>query len=208
MKAKLLDEKLSEAGRVLEHLRNIALPMAQSVFDLLARSGRWSTGQTRAKRFALVAKIECQLTGMGVSITDIDQAKEDLHRFTAMDIAHSIVRHVYGVAQQNLGALQREIDAIPYDERETGDRYSGLQQQILLMQTEFNKIDDSMLERTPERILAKTEEMLHTTQCFSETQRKQLADHLRDEIDDLRYFARTRSIRRPEVWFASIDEHE
>jgi len=80
VEAKLLEKKIEETDVILGHLRSLSAPLAELLFTLVARLGRWDSAVPRQDRHRILGRFEDALRGLGVPDAERSQAKSEGRR--------------------------------------------------------------------------------------------------------------------------------
>lgn len=85
-KTKKLDEKIEEADRLLDQLREAGQLFADISVQLMARVGRWAGPIPKPETHDLVTRIQSLLETLGVERSRIDRSLDPFHRITLRDL--------------------------------------------------------------------------------------------------------------------------
>lgn len=196
-----LREKIKEADEALQQLRKVSLPVSEMLFTMAARFGRLGSPIPREDRYRIMQEIESELAQLGVTKEEIEKSKHDWHRFNMRDEG----KPIYAKVRQKLDAKLQEVE-----ER------SGRFPQPITDHSGWNQLCAERAARIHEReelvqimqssdwlgMPKKYEQFINTCSAFTDTDRQELFNELKEEFEDVRYYAKDHTFRRLENWKA------
>lgn len=116
LKAKL-EREITEAEKLLQSLRKLALVQAKTAISIGARTGRWSSEDDW--NYQTVRQLEAALREAGVDEASLKEARQDFVQFTVRDLAYCVMGGAY--VPMNLGVEARR----EYDQIRKGDGFTN-----------------------------------------------------------------------------------
>lgn len=101
-----LRKKIQEADEIIRHLREISLPIAELLFAVDTRIGRWSKPLPRQDRYRIMKQIKEALIKIGVNSDGIAKAKSEFDRINMIDLASPIFKGLRELFTQKLRKIQ------------------------------------------------------------------------------------------------------
>ena len=81
IEAEVLEKKIEEADVILGHLRSLSVPLAELLFTMVARLGRWDSAVPRKDTYRIMKGFEEALRGLKVPEDKLSRAKAESHRY-------------------------------------------------------------------------------------------------------------------------------
>ena len=110
VEAELLEKKIEEADVILGHLRSLSVPLAELLFTMVARLGRWNSAVPRRDRYRILGRFEDALRGLGVPDAELSKAKSEWHRYNLIDQARPIVQSIHKRLNEKVDDQRKVVD--------------------------------------------------------------------------------------------------
>lgn len=196
-----LREKIKEADEALQQLRKVSLPVSEMLFTMAARFGRLGSPIPREDRYRIMQEIESELVQLGVTKEEIEKSKHDWHRFNMRDEGTPIYAKVRQKLDAKLEAVEERSRRFPQPISDHGgwnnlcaERAARIHDREDLVQI----IQSSDWVEIPK----KYEQFINTCLAFTDTDRQELFNELKEKLEDVRYYAKHHTFRRLENWKA------
>lgn len=207
IEAELLDRKLEEAEVLLSRLRGITVPIAEMLFSTSARMGRWSSGMPRLQQHELTQRIERELLSCGVSASDIDRAKADVHYYNIFDLCSPVLQKISDAMQPKI--RERELAIQKFPQPITPERKPEFEGLIQLRNAALADRERVQATRTLKRfadIPAHIRSVVEQSQLLDASEKQNLLEQVAEEILDVEHYIQYKEFRRPSVWFGQGGE--
>ena len=205
VEAELLEKKIEEADRLLGQLRQLATPMAEMLFTIVARMGRWDSMVPRKDRNRVMEEIEAQLTSIGVSPGTIDYAKKDWHKFNVIDIARPVFRAAHEKIMDKIRKKENELGAFPQPIPAGSLEYKRLIDDRASLFLERDRLDKWIQVSDFEHIPDYLEQSIKESQALTLEEQNEIFQRFEDHLEDLRYYAKNHRFRRLDHWLSATD---
>lgn len=195
------ERKMEEADELIGRLKGLAAVVADPLFMVAARLGRWDQALSRREQYELVSRLENELTRNGVPASDIEKSKADLHRYTMIDLARPIIEGIRHELEPKLKERQRLLEAFPQPISITPEYNATVEawRQASSAAAELRALYKVRLaSKLPEAIRL----VLADCPLFTEEEKTELRERLTEEFADLEYYNQHRQFRRLDVWLA------
>jgi len=199
-KLKQLDNKIDEADKILNHLKKIAIPLAENVISVTMRMGRWGTIIPRKERYRLMSETISALEGMGCGINEIEKTRKDWHWFNLFDQVAPIYKTIekYYSDKENVlckqansdSSLKNELDNYKIEKQNELDALS----KIIRKKELWNLYDDLM-------------NFIKDIKALDEKAKESILSELSESLEDIKYYIANKDFRRKEHFFLN-DEDE
>ena len=207
VEAEVLERKIEEADVILGHLRSLSVPLAELLFTMVARLGRWDSAVPRQDTYRIMKGFEEALRGLKVPEDKLSRAKAEWHRYNLMDQARPIVRKLRNLLQEKAKELKKAIAAFP-------SPISAEDQSLHAAKVEqMNATDeaaDAALELLHLSDMTKSadaiQQFIRDCSHFSDDERSELLTEYNELLADLEHYGRTFEFRRLDAWFASEEK--
>jgi hypothetical protein len=200
--AELLEEKLEEADRLIKRLRGISLPIAELLFTIIARAGRWNSRLPNRDSYRITKKFEEELKKTGVTKSELEEAKKEWHRYNIIDLGSPVIKAIVQDIDVKRNAKQEVVDSFP--QPITPEK-----------QPEYKRLIENLREsgkfRKEALALYKLEDMdslseeintfVKTCSLFDKQEREKLLSNNQEQIKDIEYYCKNHEFRRLDVWF-------
>ena len=207
VEAEVLERKIEEADVILGHLRSISVPLAELLFTMVARLGRWDSAVPRRDAYRIMEGFEKALRGLNVPEDELVRAKADWHRYNLLDQARPIVGTLRTLLHEKAKRIMKAIEAFPSP---ISEKDQSLRAAEFEKSNAINKSADAALELLHVSDMTKCADLIRQfiRDCphFSDDERSKLLVEQNEQLADLEYYGRTFEFRRLDVWFASEDE--
>lgn len=207
IEAELLDKKIEEADILLSQLRDISIPIAEMLLSSTARMGRWDSGMPRHKKHDLVQRIERELRKVGVSDTQLEQAKEDWHYYNIIDLSRPVFKSITEALQPHLKERENALSQFP--QPITPERKSEYEQLIENRNIALKEIQDlrniQQLKNQSELPTLLTESVSNSN-LLSSDEKNSLASNIEEKTQDIDHYVKHKEFRRLSVWLSENDD--
>lgn len=203
LEAELLDKKLEEADRLIKRLRGISLPIAELLFTIIARAGRWDSRLSNRDSYRITKKFEEELKKTGVTESELEEAKKDWHRYNLIDLGRPIIQGIVQEIDSKLKVKQEAINKFPqpitsekqpaYKRLSEDLRESGKFRKEALA---LYKLED--MHTLPQQI----KDFIKKCRLFDDQQKEELLSKHQEQLKDIEYYCKNHEFRRLDVWFA------
>ncbi len=202
IEAELLGRKIEEADELLSRLRNIAVPLAEMSFSSSVRMGRWDSGIPRWKRHELIQKIEGELQRCGVSPSDIELAKGDVHFFNVIDLTFPIVEKVQRVFEAKWGPRDVAVGNFPQPVMpERRAEFDALVAERNSALAERERLKHVPLMGFGSNVAGEIRSIVENSHLIAGGEKTALFAEIDEELKDLEHYLQFKAFRRPDIWF-------
>ena len=204
VEAELLESKIEEADVILGHLRSLSVPLAELLFTMVARLGRWGSAVPRKDSYRIMKGFEEALRGLEVPKDELFRAKAEWHRYNLLDQARPVVRVIQQLLQKKTKELEKAIAAIPspISEEDQSRRASEMEKMNAI-----NESADATLKLLQFSDMTSVADEIRQFICdcphLSDDERSKLLTEQAELLADLEHYGRTFEFRRLDTWFAS-----
>ena len=220
-----LREKIREADDTIKKLRDIALPLAAINLRMLNRLGRWSGPISRKDRFEFVDSIGKELKGLGISDRQLDELNSETHIFNENDLLHEVGVGIYSVLKEKNDRAQLDMDNAMMNMKEPLQGKGALEPSAMIQLTEKTSIHQKLVETVTRlqsdiRLIGERWKKNGNSESFekdiisiiqecsllSSEEKDSISKEIKERIEDLTYYRKHHSFRRPDIWFKNEDE--
>ncbi len=203
IEAELLDQKIEEADELLARLRGITAPLAEMLFSLAARMGRWGTAIPRTQRHDFMTRIQRALAEAGVSPEELEQAKGDWHYFNAFDLCSPALQKISDAFHTKLKLRDREVSAVP--QPIGGDMMTEFNRRVArrqIVHVEIEKLSEIRKQSGSLDLAARVRAIVSESPILDQKEKFELLNSIDEELRDIEHYVKHREFRRPAVWFS------
>ena len=204
VEAELLERKIEEADVILGHLRSLSVPLAELLFTMVARLGRWDSAVPRKDTYRIMKGFEEALRGLEVPKDELSSAKAEWHRYNLIDQARPIVRTIRQLLQEKAKELMKAIAAIPSP---ISEEDQSLRATEVEKKNAINESADAALKLLQLSDMTSSADAIRQfiRDCphLSDDERSELLTEQAELLADLEHYGRTFEFRRLDAWFAS-----
>jgi len=188
-KLKQLDNKIDEADKILTHLKQITLPLAENIISSSIRLGRWDSTIPRRERYRLVQETVSALQGIGCREDEIEKIKKVWHWFNLFDQATpicNVIRNYYTDKEQLM--CEKEI-------KNEYDLYKkSMDQELSSLDNIINKeelwdLHDELLK------------FIRNIKALDEKSIGSILSEVNEDLEDIKYYIANKDFRRKEHFF-------
>jgi hypothetical protein len=190
MKLEMVDQKIAEANNALDRIRGLAASIATPIQVMIARLGTWSGTMSRKERYEFARLLEDELQLIEVPDKYLERGRLALAQRDVLDMAHPVLQSYHEQLSQYQQSLRE--DSVTLDP-------SSEEKRRLIAEHMNNRPSFKSYETVPRYVAAVHAFISKTDLLPDSVQAKFLADKA-EQIADLEHFARTRKIRRLEIW--------
>lgn len=198
-----LQEKVAEADELLARLRGTMVPIAEMLFSTAARMGRWSTAMSREQKLSLMQRIEAELQKCGVTAAQLERAKSDWHFYNVFDLSTPVDQKISKALQAKLKERQSEVAAVPQPvQSEMHGRFSELVARSRAVSTAIEELQALHQEANDPALGKRLRNFVSNSSLFDDSEKAELLESIRDELDDVQHYIDHKEFRRLAVWLA------
>jgi hypothetical protein len=201
IEAELLERRIAEADVTIEQLKSITLPIAEMLFTLTARIGRWGSALPHRDSYRLMEKIESELQRNGVGSAELESAKANWHHFNLRDLAVPITMRIGKLIQEKQSQTNLDLQKVPSPTNPSDPQFLALVNRNVeldkLLHTFSALYSEPDFSDLPEKILR----TLQSTSMLSPAEKDKLLADSEVELGDLKYYRDHGTFRSLERWF-------
>lgn len=198
-----------EAERVIERLRAISLPLAEMSFSMLARFGRYGGGTLpRRQRYELMKSIDSELVKLGAKPEQIEEVKQDFHRYNVFDLAHpvlsdlrKVMREVVATTQQLSTQIGQHVEAGSAEEERRVMRIREAERHSQMIGRWCHSVPPDY-----RAVHGQIMSMIRGSVVLNEEEQRQFIESHGEALSDLEYYGKHGEHHRPEKWVTE-DKH-
>ncbi len=204
IEAELWEQEMEEAEQLVSRLQGLSVAVSEPLMYMAARSGRWSSGIPRRKKFEMMKGIEAQLRDNGVPEQKIIAAMEEWHRFNLIDLSMDFRQAISDIAHEKI----REIDQMTKQLSKPisgGDikkvkEHQRRHQEIDAQREAFVNVD---LGAPNKGYSGRLENNFESIDFLDGEEKESLKRRFAEDISDVEYYEENKKFRRLEHWFTS-----
>lgn len=203
VEAELLERKIVEADETIARLRNLSKPLAELMFTIVARSGRWDSMVPRHDRYRIMEQLESELCQIGMSKTDIENAKRDWHRFNLFDLSSPVFEEILERIKEKKKEEQNRIGSVKQPISPNDQDYKKAIERLRHIHEEEKKLKDAHIYENIESVYDGLINFVQSTDVFTEDEKQEILTTKKEELEDLQYYSKNKKFRRLDHWFKS-----
>jgi len=203
VKGELLDQKIGEADKTIGQLRSLSKPLSELMFTMVARSGRWDSMIPRRDRYRIMRELESELRQIGMSESEIEDAKRDWHRFNLIDLSWPIFKQISDRVKEEEEAQHKRIDALSRPSVSDHEAHKKEVERLWRISSEEKRLEETVSYENIESVYDAIMDFIRRTDIFTEAEKQDILATGKDELEDLEYYSKHKEFRRPEHWFES-----
>lgn len=203
VKAELLDKKIETADKTIARLEGLSRPMAELLFTLSARAGRWVSGIPRRDRYRMMEELESELRKIGLSDAEIEGAKQDWHRFNLYDLAEPVFDPVLARIETKRTEQNQRTDRLSYPKVVDTEAYNREVEHLWHISAEGKRLEMTRSLDNVDSVYRGLMSFLDTTDVFTDDEKRQVLVDIKEELEDLKYYSENKKFRRLEHWMQS-----
>jgi len=203
-----LREKINEADEIIERLKNITLPMAEMLFTLTARLGRWGSAVPRRDQHRIVKGIEKGLIEMGVQGEALETRKNTWHRFNMIDLSWPIRNRITFFLD---GLINEKTTFITDCTKEKPPNQAGIvnsREEIKKIEQEKEKVFQILKTNDLGTIPGTLKEFVMASQFLKPIEIDDIMEKYSSRFEDLEYYSKHREFRDLEKWFQEEEQEK
>lgn len=203
VKAERLEEKIEEADETIAQLRSLSKPLAELLFTMVARSGRLGTVIPRRDRYRIMEQLESELRNVGLTESEIEDAKRDWHRFNLFDLSYPIIDRISALVKEKKKEQQKRINSISKPVVTDIEAHNKEVRCLWHIAEEENRLKNNLNIENIESAYSGITDFIHNTDIFDDSEREDILAKNKEELEDLEYYSKHKEFRRLEHWFKS-----
>jgi hypothetical protein len=207
IEAELLEKRVEEANVTIKRLRAIALPMAEMLFTIAARMGRWGSALPHRDSYRLMESIQTELQKNGVSQEELESAKVNWHYFNMRDLAVPITMRLGKTIQAKIAKAHADLSKVPSPINQNDPDFLRINQNLTKLNQYLTGLSAIYTEGNSIDFAERIESAINSTEVLDADEKRQLLAESRTELDDLKYYEEKMSFRNLERWF-KLDEEK
>ena len=205
--AELWEDKQEQAADLIDRLRSLAGSVARPVLAMAPRMGRLGQHLSRRELHDFVSTLETTLREAGLAEHEISRIKRDYHYITMFELVRVIDRALQPRVLEKLQELRKQHDDIPRPTRpEEHDRHQALIDRQNSLSAAFKGILAVAYDIPIEQIPDELEARIAALPEYTEDEIAALMSANREELEDIRFYAHEKAIRRLSHWLDSDDD--
>jgi hypothetical protein len=189
-------------GKVAQ-LRTLSKPLAELLFTLSARAGRWSSGIPRRDRYRMMEELESELRKIGLGDAEIETAKQDWHRFNLYDLSEPVFDPILARIETKRIERNQRTDKLSYPRVVDIEVYNLEVKHLWHISAEAKRLEMTRSLDNVDSVYRGLMSFLDTTDVFTDDEKRQVLADIKEELEDLRYYSENKKFRRLEHWMQS-----
>jgi hypothetical protein len=210
IEAELWEEKQEEAAMLIDRLKRLSAATAEPVIAMTARMGRLDSHFSRREHSDVLSRLEGALREAGVDAEDIEHMKSDWYNYNTFDLTLPISKTLIAAMDERKKELHQESTkptepgggAKKMGQREAHELTTALES----AKTELRAMFAGIVRGEKAEVPRKLTDWFERLPAFSDAERQELRDRLKEQMDDLAFYIQHRTFRRPEIWFAEDED--
>lgn len=202
IEAELWEEKMEEAARMIDRLRDLTVVSSKPIAHLVATSGLpLSKGITRSEMNDWMESVSNQLNSYHVPAHQIAQVLEPVHRRVEREMCTVIADGIRACIYMNARPLRDELNRLPtMRSSDDNERAKKLSESISRYQTLVDQLRDIMAPTNASRRAAILRDTIETSPLLTTEQRQILKNPLDVRLADLQHYENHRTHRDSSLW--------
>lgn len=201
-----LEQKIKEADDVIQRLRAVSTPIAEMLFTMAARMGRWDSAIPRQDRYRIMKQIEEELKLTGASSEQLEKAKREWHRYNTFDLARLIFLKAHKQINAKIRVKDGETSSHPQPITSGDLAWDRLIQERKDLYNERQKLENLYKIENWQDLPNSLENYIKTSAALTAGERDSILQETKEDLLDLKYYVDHREFRRLDVWLEDKQE--
>ncbi len=201
IEAELLEEKIEKADLLIRKLKDFSLPTAELLISNVARTGRWGGIIPRKKKSELLESIEKSLTDIGISEIEIDKIKKDWHWYNLFDMGNNIFNNFNKLSRNKIDEKNKYIEEISRPIVKDHEEHSKRVEDWRNASQWLDNFNALRQQKDLNNIGKQIKDYINICPYLTNEEKEKFLLENKEEIEDMLFYERNHSFRRPEIWF-------
>lgn len=192
-----LREKIEEANATIQQLRSLATPIAEFMFIVIGRAGRYGRTFSPEDELRLIKATEQALKGIGTSNTEIEAAKAPWYQVVAFDMTEPIFYTISNVLTPYINKAGMAHTALP--QMDSPD-YHEAHKRVMEEHAKLLKLGENLknlwrIRADFQLIPGEIKSFINFCPCFTDEDKSNLQFALKDQLALLEHFIKYRKFK-------------
>ncbi|MHB8544258.1 MAG: hypothetical protein ACYC9S_09715 [Leptospirales bacterium] len=187
----ILKEKIQEADKTLERLREFAPSIASMVMSIMNRQGRWVGPVPRKDQYEFIENVKKNLMEMGISKDHVEKILENTHNQIEFDMAFDLLN-------EPVHALDKKMNAMP----ETSEKNEFVKNRNQFLNELQKTREEWVIDRDTRKYEQKMIDLVQGCGLLDGREKEEINIQIQEDTKDLEEYQHKRTFRRGDVWFS------